>query len=247
MQFVSDTTWDDFEDLGGDGPSNLVQVENRSDGRFRARGSARLHRISGSNVSPSNGAYAQSRCTDCQSVAVAVQVVLYRRGAPTVAPKNVAVAVNSRCTRCVTVARAIQYVIPVDDPKAIPRDVDELVKGIDREMRYFERIKDVTRVDPDEAEARFDALVQQHASLAQYLNDLRDVKTGSDEGTPGATPSAAPSPSVAASTTATGTPAARATSGATSTPSRPGTVTPVPAVSPGTATAGTTPSPAPTP
>ena len=74
-------------------------------------------------------------------------MAVYRRGATVVAPVNRAVAVNENCTRCVTIARALQYVIPVDDCREVPREINELVRRVDLEARYFERIRDLDDVD----------------------------------------------------------------------------------------------------
>jgi hypothetical protein len=213
LELVADGSWREFERGGG---RNVVSVDNDRDGRFRARGSAELDRIRGDEVTPNNIAQAHARCTDCQTIAVAVQVALYRRGARTVAPVNRAVAVNEDCTRCVTVARAIQYVIPVDDFREVPREVNELVRRVDREANYFERIKDLDRMDPREAEGRLNQLIADFALLQQYLNDMVDSKQ--DE------PSATPSPG--------STREAVTTTPIVSTVSPAGTTTPPPSATP---------------
>jgi bacterioferritin-associated ferredoxin len=179
----------------------MVSVDNDRDGRFRARGNAELDRIRGDEVSPNNIAEAHARCTDCQTIAVAVQVALYRRGASTVAPVNRAVAVNEDCTRCVTVARAIQYVIPVDDFREVPREVNELVRRVDREANYFERIKDLDRMDPREAEGRLNQLISDFALLQQYLNDMVDSKQDAPSSSPSPAPGSTVSPVTPAGTT----------------------------------------------
>lgn len=158
------------------GGNNVVRVTNDTDGCFRARGSIDFRRFKGSNVTPSNLAQPEASCKDCQSIAVAVQIGVYERGASHVAPKNGALAINTGCTRCVTVAYAVQYIIPVDDPKDAPKEIDELAKELDKEFKYFERIKDVTEVEPEEAEARVNRILEKYQSLLQYVNRLRDEK-----------------------------------------------------------------------
>jgi putative peptide zinc metalloprotease protein len=214
-----------FKDYERGGSRNVVTVLNTRDGRFRAEGKAELDRVRGDEVTPTNYAEARASCTDCQTFAVALQVAIYRRGANMVAPVNRALAVNENCTRCVTFARAIQYVIPVDDFREIPREVNELVRRIDQEMRYFERIRDVTDVDPEEAEARLNQLVGEFNTLDQFLSDIVDLK---EDNTTPTTPSAVPTPSVTPATPAT------ATAGGTPTPAGSPTriETPVPIGSP---------------
>lgn len=220
----------EFEDDEGGGRSNIVQVKNTTDGRLRVRGSAVYNRVGGSNVAPVNGAYAESSCVDCQSVAVAIQVAVYRRGASTVAPTNQAVALNNTCTRCVTVARAIQYVIPVDDPRDVPGDIRELVREIDHEINYFEKLKSVNSVDVAEVNARFSSVVAKYQQLQQYLSDLTDRKEDGDDprGTPSPSASGSPmaSPSAAASVSSTPVSA----SGTPTSP--PGTATLAPSATP---------------
>ena len=212
---ASGLSFKDFDDdspVGG-GPSNVVSVRNEQDGRFRFRSNVDLARINGKQVRPVNAARAEASCTDCQTIAVAVQVAVYRRGAEVVTPSNEAVSLNLRCTRCVTVTRAIQYVIPVDDPREVPRDVDALVKDINRELRYFEGIKDVREVNVQEAEARINSVLAKYASLQQYVRDLRDEKT--EGGTPTPTPSATGTASVTPTATETTTASSTATATAT--------------------------------
>lgn len=219
------------------GPANIVTVVNKTDGRFMARGKADLKRIKGSTVAPVNSARATSTCTDCQSVAVALQVVLYKQGARVVTPENSAIAINERCTRCRTVALAFQYVIPVDDPKETAEDVKDLVRAVDREMRYFESIKDLKQVDAAEAEARLQRLVNRYERLRQYLRELRDETT--EENSP--TPTATSSPTA----TSTGTPAT-ATGTPVPAPASPGSAPGSPSGSPTTpapAAASATPTP----
>jgi putative peptide zinc metalloprotease protein len=206
-------SWQEFERGGG---RNVVRVDNDHDGRFRARGNAELDRIRGDDVSPANIAEAHAQCTDCQTIAVAVQVAVYRRGAPVIAPVNRAVALNIECTRCVTVARAIQYVIPVDDFREVPREVNELVRRVDREANYFEHIKDLDKMDPREAEGRLNQLVADFALLQQYLNDMIDRREDSTSPTPSPPPSPSPSTTAGAVTptvvSSTSTPAPSLTS-----------------------------------
>jgi putative peptide zinc metalloprotease protein len=220
-------SWRDFDRGGG---NNVVDVENRKDGAFRARGNAELDRIRGDNVTPSNIAQAHASCTDCQTIAAAVQVVVYQRGAQSIAPVNRAVAVNDQCTRCVTVARAIQWVIPVDDVREVPRQVGELVRRVDREANYFERIRDVDDVDTREAQARLNQLEADFVTLQQYLSDLQDTKQDNSTPTPGASASPASSPSASASASVSASPSP---TGAARTPApSPRAATAIPVASP---------------
>jgi hypothetical protein len=182
-----------LEEFPAGGPRNEVHLENKENLRFKARASIKLHRIENGDVDPRNAAFALGSCTDCQTIAVAVQVVIYKRGAPTVAPQNVAAAVNVGCKNCRTVAVAIQYVIPVDDPKDVPRDVDSLVKDMDKELRFLASVKTWDQITSDEAIGRIDQVLAKYGQLQQYLSKLTKTETAEN---------ASPSPSATGSPTA---------------------------------------------
>ncbi len=206
------------------GPVNQVRLVNKKDGGFLARSAISLHRSNTPNVQPKNIAVAEGQCTDCVTMAIALQVFIYQRGAPDVQPQNIALAVNNACTRCVTIARAIQYVIPVDDPNAVPNDVRELLKDMERELKYFAEVKSVGELDPSEANARLTRFTQQYAQLHQYLVDLTDQES---DDAPRAAPSESPSPSQRATGTDAPAPATAAPSPAESpSPSPAPTATP---------------------
>jgi len=191
----------------GGGPKNQVRLINNSDGRFMARASIVLRRLEDGDptIDPQNIAVAEGRCRDCQTIAVALQVVLYQRGSRNVQPQNIALALNAGCTRCVTVARAIQYVIPVDDPRAVPDEVVRLVKDMDHELQYFSRIHSISELDPDAAVARLNQVMAQYADLDAYLTQLMDVKRTGDD--PSASPSASPASPSPSSAPASSSPA----------------------------------------
>lgn len=200
----TDTIIDEFLDDAN--KKNVVALVNTENGRFMAKARIRLDKIGSERVDPLNQASAESRCTDCQTIAVAMQVVIYKRGASSVTPQNVATALNANCTRCVTVALAYQYVIPVDDYKEVPPRVRELTKEMERELRYFEKVRSVSEIDAKQAEARLVAVLDKFSELKQYLRALRDEKKV--DASPSPSPSGAPSPSPTAAATAAPTTAA---------------------------------------
>jgi putative peptide zinc metalloprotease protein len=194
-----------LEEFPPGGPRNEVRLQNNENGRFKARASIRLDRIESDDVKPVNTAFAQSSCTDCQTIAVALQVAIYRRGASVVQPENIAVAANVGCTRCVTIARAIQFAIPVDDPNQdVPDVVARLVKDMDRELRYFASVSSLSEIDAKKAQSRIALVLSQYAELQRYLLDMSDEKEAAEpsgaspspsEASPGATPAGSPTPS----------------------------------------------------
>jgi hypothetical protein len=154
---------------------NVVTIWNKKDGRMRIRGSIELDRVPGSTASPVNHAVATSSCIECQTMSVALQIALVPKDADRITPENAAVAVNYECTRCVTIARALQYVIQVDDPNEVPREVRELIREIDREMRDIARDDALTIWQANE---RVSAVIARFSSLAANLYELYDDEVG---------------------------------------------------------------------
>jgi hypothetical protein len=97
------------------GPNNVVNVQTTGTSVTDAQSKVKVGHYGGDNLQSENVASAYSHdCTDCRTVAVAVQAVLVSGSPSTSEPKNVAVALNERCTRCTTFAYAYQYVVPTD-------------------------------------------------------------------------------------------------------------------------------------
>ncbi|HEX9096043.1 MAG TPA: hypothetical protein VF990_08060 [Candidatus Dormibacteraeota bacterium] len=184
---------------GGD---NVVQVINHADGHFRMDGKVKLNRIPGPNAGPKNEAFAYSSCTDCQTMAVALEINLISPSARNIQPLNEAVALNYKCTACVTYARAIQYDIQVADPTQVPPDVRELMRQMDATMNHIKTSGETFA----QAFAEVNAVISEFKGLAVYLTDKEDTATAPM--TPGASPmpSDAPSPSATATATASGSP-----------------------------------------
>lgn len=175
-----------LEEFPDSKPVNQVIADNSEDRRFMAQASIKFRKLKSDDIGPVNIAFAQGKCTDCQTIAVAVQVIIYKRGASNVHPQNVALAANVGCTRCVTVARAIQYVIPVDDFDNVPDNVKRLVQRLDQELHKFEQVRSIDELNTDEAAARLQSALNDFAELNQYLVDVMTRKTGENEEDPGA-------------------------------------------------------------
>src|SRR5205814_7582411 len=110
------------------GGNNIVQVINHADGHFRMDGKIKVNQIPGPNAGPKNEAFAYSSCTNCDTMAVALEINLISTSARNIQPLNEVVSVNYQCNHCVTYGRAIQYTIQVADPSQVPSDVQELMR-----------------------------------------------------------------------------------------------------------------------
>ena len=80
-------------------PVNTAVVENTKDGSSLFKLAFQVRSITqAATVAPGNAAVAIASCTNCQTVAIAVQVVFVVGSPATFAPENAAVAVNTDCS-----------------------------------------------------------------------------------------------------------------------------------------------------
>lgn len=93
-----------------EGGDNTAVAVNTKDGTTLFRFAFSIHKVMNGTVDQTNAAVAVSSCTDCQTVAIAIQVVLVMGDADTVTPTNLALAYNIGCTLCETYAAAYQFV-----------------------------------------------------------------------------------------------------------------------------------------
>jgi putative peptide zinc metalloprotease protein len=113
-------------------------------------------------------------CTDCQTLAVALQVDLITADSRQAIPRNMAFAVNYQCTDCHTIALALQYVLTVDDPTQVPQEADQLMAQMRQELKQLNGDQSLTLAD---AEARVIEVVNQFQDLVVYLDQQRDEST----------------------------------------------------------------------
>ena len=99
-----------------DPDDNVAVAVNTEDGAsvFRLAFSVRM--AANGVVDEDNHAWALASCTDCQTVALAFQVVLVWNDPNVAVPHNQAVAYNDQCVACLTYASATQIVLGFDGP-----------------------------------------------------------------------------------------------------------------------------------
>jgi putative peptide zinc metalloprotease protein len=93
-----------------DAADNAAVAVNLRDGSSTFRLAFKVTRVNRDVVDSSNAAVAAASCTDCQTVAVAIQAVLIFSDPSVVTPTNFAFAFNLDCDRCYTLATAYQFV-----------------------------------------------------------------------------------------------------------------------------------------
>jgi len=183
----------------GEGDNQALAV-NTTDGGTVYDVAFALVWADGDSVLNTNEAYALASCKECQTVAVAFQVVLVVGQVDVVIPQNLSAAVNYSCVECVTYALATQLVLSL--PESLdPRSLAEL-EALWREIAAFGA--SLEGVPLSELQARLSAFE------AQILEIVRTD--------PGAAPAGEPTDQATASAPAdgqSGTTAPAATGGAT--------------------------------
>ncbi len=94
---------------GGQSQDNTAVAVNTKDGKSVFKLAFKVKKVTG-DVDASNAAVAYSSCTDCRTVAAAIQVVLVSGETTEANPENVAIAINYQCTECETLAAAYEFV-----------------------------------------------------------------------------------------------------------------------------------------
>jgi putative peptide zinc metalloprotease protein len=154
------------------GPSNIVIAVNHTDGRLAIKADLKVNREPGMVAAPQNFAFATASCTDCRTIAVALQLNFANRHAPYSAPQNAAVAVNGSCLRCATIALAYQFVYAVDDPTQLPEGLSESMRDLDANLRD---ISTDPRISFDDALSRIQATIADFVTAATSVDIQRST------------------------------------------------------------------------
>jgi putative peptide zinc metalloprotease protein len=154
------------------GPGNIVMAVNQSDGRLAIRGNVQLVREPGMIAAPQNFAFAKASCSDCQTIAVALQLNFANTDGRFIAPQNVAVATNNECTGCATIALAYQVFITVEDPTVMPDGVAQTLRDFDAELREISTDPTITL---GEAETRILSVIDRFMTYATAFDVQRSA------------------------------------------------------------------------
>ena len=164
------------------GDTTAVAI-NTKDGFEVFRLAFQIRRATQDVVDTGNAAVAYASCTDCQTIALAIQVVLISGyDSSVVAPENLAIAINQDCSLCDTLASAYQFVITAEGNLRFTAEGRQALAEI-RKALHDLKDGDLTGA---EIQAKLDALMEQLADV--LANEL--VVAG-----PPAPETASPSPS----------------------------------------------------
>src|SRR5438132_10580313 len=163
---------------GGGGPSNVVVVVNTKDNSTKTKSSSQVAHDMTDVVDNGNAAVAESSCTGCRTVAVAVQIVLVERDANVVTPVNLAMALNVNCTDCQTMAAAYQDVVSTGGPVHFTQQGEQDMSDIRAQIRD---LVDSSSLSLWDLKAQLDAEVQQlwgvvDTELVQAGNPFTDER-----------------------------------------------------------------------
>jgi hypothetical protein len=114
---------------------NTAVILNTKDDTYAWRQAFKITRSNGDDVLESNGAAAVSSCERCRTAAVAFQVVIGTGTGSTVAPENVAIALNEQCLSCATYAGAYQLTITPHTQVRFTEAGNEAIDGIRAELQ----------------------------------------------------------------------------------------------------------------
>ncbi|MDQ3823438.1 MAG: hypothetical protein M3321_09385, partial [Actinomycetota bacterium] len=136
---------------------NTAIAINTKDGAALFKFAFSVSRVAGDVVDNGNAAVAFASCEDCQTVAIAIQVVLVTGDPEVVTPTNLALAFNVECTLCETLASAYQFVFGTGGPVHFTAEGNQALAELRRE--FHELRKEAPNLSIAQIQARVAALV----------------------------------------------------------------------------------------
>ena len=176
------------------GEDSAAVATNTRDGSSVFKLAFHIKRVMDSDVDADNAAVAYASCTDCQTVATSIQVVLVMSDPESVTTDNVAIAVNYDCTECETLAAAYQYVFGNGDMVRFTPEGQRKLAQIRRQLQLL-RQEDLTL---EELAARIGELAGQ---VAEVVDDELVASGPASAPADATTTSTAPPASTTTSTT----------------------------------------------
>lgn len=193
---------------------NAAIAINNEDGSSLFRFAFDVHRTMNSVIDETNIALSYASCEGCQTVAVAIQIVLVSSDPDSVVPENVAISINEECVSCETMASAYQFVVGTGGKTKLDKEGRKQVKDIRKAFYDLAMEAEAGTLTNAEIEARIIPLVDQiKRVLASHVVPLdapeeeSDGEEGQDgegtDGQDGTTEETEESPSPEPSTSAT--------------------------------------------
>jgi putative peptide zinc metalloprotease protein len=153
--------WGDGDE--GKSGDNAAEAFNEKDGSSVFDLAFDVREVSNGVVDQTNSAVAYANCENCQTVAIAIQIVLVSGAASVVTPENYAIAVNEECVSCQTLALAYQFVLGGGQPLEFTKEGRRRLKRIQRAFKELGK----SGLTADEIRARAHILVGQIRELLE--------------------------------------------------------------------------------
>ncbi len=145
---------------------NVAIAVNTKDGSSVFKLSFAIRHVMSDVVDTTNAAVAYSSCTDCSTVAIAIEIVLIQSDASVISPTNIALAINQSCTLCVTVADALQFVLTTGGPVHFDAEGNRILAEIRKRLHDLKH----QELTLDQLQAEVQAIRQQIRDvLANHL------------------------------------------------------------------------------
>lgn len=158
------------------GQVNTAVAVNHKDGSSIFNFAFKVHREMNRVIDETNIAVAFASCEGCQTVAIAIQIVLVMSDPNVVAPENAAVALNVECSSCETFAGAYQYVFSTGGSVRLTAEGTREILAIRRAFFELARRAESGELSLAEVQAEAEQLIGRLYSVVQ--NEL--VPTGRD-------------------------------------------------------------------
>jgi putative peptide zinc metalloprotease protein len=173
---------------------------NTRDGASVFRLAFQIKRVAGDVVDNANAAVSFASCTDCQTVAISIQVVLVTGDPEVVTTENFAIAINENCTFCDTLASAYQWVLSTGGQMRFTPEGSQAIAEIRRELHALRG----SGLSGPEIQARLNELMTRLATVLR--NELVAAGSSVDAGPPDQPTTTAPTSTAPAETETTPTP-----------------------------------------
>lgn len=140
---------------------NAAIAINNEDGSSLFRFAFDVHRTMNSVIDETNIAVAYASCEGCQTVAVAIQIVLVSSNPDSVVPENVAISINEECVSCETMASAYQFVVGTGGKTKLDKEGRKQIKAIRKAFYDLAKDAEAGGLTNAQIEARLIPLVDQ--------------------------------------------------------------------------------------
>jgi putative peptide zinc metalloprotease protein len=137
--------------------NNTAIAINTKDGATVFKVAFAIRQVMNGVVDQTNAAVAYASCTDCTTVAIAIEIVLVESNPEVVTPTNIAFAFNELCSLCVTVAEAYQFVLGTGGVVRFDAEGNRILAGIRQELHKLKQ----QQLTLAELQQRLDAIAAQ--------------------------------------------------------------------------------------